>query len=399
MSAETWPLHTLSGLLKESRIPGHAGDKARKLTVKLYGLGAVPKTDPRPGSASTRYYTRRAGQLVYSKLDFLNGAFAIVPPGLDGWETTLDLPAFDVASNVDVQWLVRFLCRPEFYKSFGHLAKGSRKARRVGPEEFLRTKIPLPPLHQQQKIAAILSSVDEAIGASDAVIAQLHVVKKAMMAELLTKGLPGRHTRSKVTDVGEVPEGWIVAPVGECCLIRNDLRKPISAAERAHMAGPFPYYGPTKAIDHIDEYRIEGTYALIGEDGDHFLKFDRWSMTQLVSGRFNVNNHAHIVAGTEHCSAAWFATYFQHRDLSKRLTRQGANRYKLRKATLEELLIPLPGPEEQGRIATMLASVDERIATEREVVGGLSALNAGLASALLTGDLRVRPDASGEAAA
>ncbi len=72
----------LGDILQESRIPGSDGATARKITVKLYGCGVVPKNDGRRGSAATKYYRRRAGQVIYSKLDFLNGAFGIIPPKL-----------------------------------------------------------------------------------------------------------------------------------------------------------------------------------------------------------------------------------------------------------------------------------------------------------------------------
>ena len=70
--------------------------------------------------------------------------------------------------------------------------------------------VPFPPLPEQQKIATILASVDDAIEKTHSVIDQLQVVKKAMMQELLTRGLPGRHTRFKQTEIGEVPEEWAV---------------------------------------------------------------------------------------------------------------------------------------------------------------------------------------------
>ena len=53
----------------------------------------------------------------------------------------------------------------------------------------------VPPLPEQRKIAAILSSVDDAIEKTQAVIDQVQVVKRGLMQELLTRGLPGRHTR------------------------------------------------------------------------------------------------------------------------------------------------------------------------------------------------------------
>jgi type I restriction enzyme, S subunit len=269
---------------------------------------------------------------------------------------------------------------------------GSTNQVELNKTAFLDLALLLPPLSEQRKIAAILSSVDDAIEATQAVIDQLQVVKKAMMAELLTRGLPGRHTRFKPTEIGEVPDEWAVVRVADCCTVRNDLRKPINQAERAKIPGPFPYYGPTRAVGSINEWRLDGTFALIGEDGDHFLKFDRWTMTQLVSGRFNVNNHAHVIAGTPRCSAEWFAVFFQHRDLTATLTRQGANRYKLRKATLEELFIPLPSPNEQATIVQSLASNDARAAVEGEVVQSLRELKSALMSVLLTGEVRVTPD-------
>jgi len=75
----------------------------------------------------------------------------------------------------------------------------------------------LPPLPEQRKIAAILSSVDETIEKTEAVIEQLQVVKKAMMEELLTRGIPGRHTRFKKTEIGEIPEEWEVVALEDAC--------------------------------------------------------------------------------------------------------------------------------------------------------------------------------------
>ena len=58
--------------------------------------------------------------------------------------------------------------------------------------DIKRVGIPLPPLPEQRKIAAILSSVDDAIEKTQAVIDQVQVVKRGLMQELLTRGLPGR---------------------------------------------------------------------------------------------------------------------------------------------------------------------------------------------------------------
>src|SRR5690606_35021401 len=104
-----WGRRTIGESIVESRIPGSSGEVARKLTVKLYGKGVTAKEERRQGSASTTYYSRRAGQFIYSKLDFLNGAFGVIPKSLDGYESTVDLPAFDFLDDVDPRWFVYYV--------------------------------------------------------------------------------------------------------------------------------------------------------------------------------------------------------------------------------------------------------------------------------------------------
>ena len=164
----------------------------------------------------------------------------------------------------------------------------------------------------------------------------------------------------KQTEVGVIPGDWELKPIGESFDICNHLRYPISQDVRKKMVGEYPYYGPTKAQDYINEYRVEGEYALIGEDGDHFLKWRESPMTLLVNGKFNVNNHAHLVKGARNLTS-WFYYFFQNRDLTPYLTRQGAGRYKLTKNTLITIPCALPSPPEQQAIVTALSDMDALI--------------------------------------
>ncbi|TOG60412.1 restriction endonuclease subunit S [Vibrio parahaemolyticus] len=181
-----WKATAVAAFIKESRVPGSTGDIAKKITVKLYGNGVVAKDEKRSGSESTKYYRRSAGQFIYSKLDFLNGAFGIIPEELDGYESTLDLPAFDFLGNVNVEWFTYYVSREEFYSSNLGLANGGRKARRVNPNDLLRIKIPTPSLEEQQKIAAVLSTADQEIKALQHKLEALKQEKKALMQQLLT---------------------------------------------------------------------------------------------------------------------------------------------------------------------------------------------------------------------
>lgn len=204
-------------------------------------------------------------------------------------------------------------------------------------------------------------------------------------AALPNEGRPGyKHTK-----LGWIPEEWDVSRVGDVCQVVNNLRAPLNIEERAGMVGSYPYYGPTGVLGYINEYRIDGTYCLIGEDGDHFLDYTTKPQTLLVSGKFNVNNHAHLVQGTDVCDTEWFFRFFHHRNILPHITRQGAARYKLNKAALEELLIAYPqNLPEQRRIAAVLGAWDRAIATAQELLAAQQERKRGLMQELLTGKRR-----------
>ncbi len=201
----------------------------------------------------------------------------------------------------------------------------------------------------------------------------------------------------KQTEVGVIPEDWELKPIGESFNICNHLRYPISQDVRKKMVGEYPYYGPTRVQDYINEYRVEGEYALIGEDGDHFLKWQESPMTLLINGKFNVNNHAHLVKGTRNLTS-WFYYYFQNKDLTPYLTRQGAGRYKLTKNTLITIPCPLPSPPDQQAIVTVLSDVDALITSLDRLIAKKRYIKQATMQQLLTGKTRL-PGFAGDGSA
>ncbi|MCY0093245.1 restriction endonuclease subunit S [Hoeflea ulvae] len=262
-----------------------------------------------------------------------------------------------------------------------------------------RVKFPLNE-NEQEKIAIILRTVDEAIEKTEALIDKYGLVKAGMMHDLLTRGLtPGGKLRPpreeapdlyKETPIGWIPKEWEFKTIDECANIHNNLRLPLSSEVREGMRGDYPYYGPTGIVGFINEFRADGTYVLIGEDGDHFLKYSYKKMTQKVVGKFNVNNHAHVLSGKDGCSTDWLLYYFLHRDITFWLTRQGAGRYKLNKAALQKLPLALPKPEEQDEIAKHIFFYRNMLDTNGAVLAKLRKQKKGLMHDLLTGEVQVK---------
>ena len=65
----------------------------------------------------------------------------------------------------------------------------------------------------------------------------------------------------------KLPEGWVEAPIGEVFENLDRLRVPLNAKQRAERQGEYPYYGANGLVDHIDDYKYDGEYVLIAEDG------------------------------------------------------------------------------------------------------------------------------------
>ena len=189
--------------------------------------------------------------------------------------------------------------------------------------------------------------------------------------------------------VSMVPDGWAFQRIGNTYHIRNNLRKPISEDERNKNPGPYLYYGPTKAQGSIATFEQDGDYVLIGEDGDHFLKFNKQPMTMLVEGKCTVNNHAHIIEASDTATREWFFYYFMHRDIFSFLSRQGAGRYKLNKASLETIPLLVPPLPEQKKIAQILSTWDKAIATTEKLLANSQQQKKALMQQLLTGKKRL----------
>ena len=62
---DDWEQRKPNNFLTESKIIGHKGNQAKKLTVKLWGKGIQEKQNTYSGSEKTQYYIRKSGQLMY----------------------------------------------------------------------------------------------------------------------------------------------------------------------------------------------------------------------------------------------------------------------------------------------------------------------------------------------
>lgn len=164
-------------------------------------------------------------------------------------------------------------------------------------------------------------------------------------------------------------QGWPEVPLGDVIDIFDHLRVPLNATQRAARQGPFPYYGAQGVIDHVDGYLFDGRYLLIPEDGEN-LNSRKLPIAYFASGRFWVNNHAHIVRGKPGVADDVFLKqWLNNADIGPFVT--GAAQPKLSQGSLKRIPVRLPPLAVQRRIASILGAYDDLIEVNRRRIAVL----------------------------
>jgi type I restriction enzyme, S subunit len=162
---------------------------------------------------------------------------------------------------------------------------------------------------------------------------------------------------------------WPYAKIGDLTVNLDTRRKPVKEADR--KPGPFPYYGASGIVDHVDGYIFEGEHLLIAEDGEN-LRTRQTPIAFMASGRFWVNNHAHIVVGNEKASTRFLQYALLGTDISAYLT--GAVMPKLTQGNLNRIEVPCPPRNIQEKIVGILGPLDDRIVLLRETNSTLESI-------------------------
>lgn len=372
-----WEEHKIKEFVTESNILGHTGKEAKKLTVKLWAKGVVPKENVFSGSENTQYYIRHSGQLMYGKLDFLNCAFGIVPPELDGYESTLDAPAFDM-HDISDKFLLSYVTRKIFYKKNGDIANGSRKAKRIHPDVFGEMPIMVPSLPEQQKIAEFLSTIDTVIEKQKETVSAWEERKKGVMQKLFSQ-----EVRFKADDGSNFPE-WEEKKFSE--IFEKTTNKNTCYGTDKIISVANMYYKEDASVsneDYLKTYNV----MLYGD-----IAFEGHVNKEYSHGRFVLNDigdgivsHIFDVFHPKNLSlysVGFWKEYIRHEPIMGRvLVRCTKSSTMMRNLVAKEFLqelVPVPCLAEQQKIADCLSSLDEVIEKQKATLAAWEELKKGL---------------------
>ena len=265
----------------------------------------------------------------------------------------------------------------------------------VTDSDIKNQKIPLPPLPEQHRIAAVLSAVQDAKEKTGAVIAAAKSLKKSLMRHLFTYGpVPAGAAESvplTETEIGLVPEGWDVVRLGDVAETRKETVDPRNSKSKyVGLEHINPGECSLKRFGYSDDVRSAKSKFYLGDilygklrpylDKCVLVDFEGICSTDI------------IVVKTNNNASNTFLSYFLHTDEFREYaakTMTGVNHPRTSWRALSQFLIPLPPLPTQQKIASILSTVDQKIEAEENKKKALDELFRSLLHNLMTGKIRV----------
>ncbi len=262
--------------------------------------------------------------------------------------------------------------------------------------------IPIPPIPEQKKIAAILSSVDRVIETTQEAISQLQKVKRGLMQQLLTKGIPGWNKEYKNTVIGKIPDGWNLMTLEDVGTWKSGGTP--SKKNQTYWNGSIPWVSAkdmkcdrlSKTIDYITDLGAASGTQVVSSGS--ILVVVRG---MILAHSFPVTLTLQTVAFNQDIKAlipsekflSEFILYWLQYNRNNILALVSEATHGTKRLLQEELLsFPIPHSPipEQKKISGILTSIDKRIEAEEAKKAQVEKIKQGLMQQLLVGKIRVK---------
>jgi type I restriction enzyme S subunit len=256
-------------------------------------------------------------------------------------------------------------------------------------------KIPVPSIETQEQIANYLdvelNRINDLIQAKESQLTLLSEKRQTLITQAVTKGL---NPKVKLKDsgidwLGEIPKHWGVKALKFECKFFNYKRIPLSSEERATHEKIYDYYGASGVIDKVGDYLFDGEYILVGEDGANLLSRSS-PLAFKASGKFWVNNHAHILK-PEFGNIDYWTFLLETFDYTIYVT--GSAQPKLTIDNLANIRLPIPPVDEQNEISNFMnkeiALIDKIYSVTKSSIELLKERHSSIITAAVTGQLEI----------
>lgn len=363
---------------------------------------------------------------IYARCDVRSGDVLLTKDGANTGNACLntEIEPFSLLSSVAflrtegtgncASFILQYLLSTEAQKRLKDLMAGNAIPR-LTLQKIKAFETPIPPPHEQRCIAEILSTVDEAIEQTEALIAKTQQIKAGLMHDLFTRGVtPDGRLRPprdeapqlyKQSPLGWIPKEWEVSSLRQVAEIRTGIAKnagrvlvkpaTVQYLRVANVQDGFLDLTEMKTIQieasDLERYQVLPNDVLMNEGGD-LDKLGRGAIWPGSNEPCVHQNHVFVVRCGARVNPA-FLNAWTGSPVARRYFmvagKQTTNLASINKTQLGRLSVLVPPPLEQSAIARALETQEERLLSETEEIAKLRLLKAGLMHDLLTGRVRV----------
>ena len=313
----------------------------------------------------------KSNSIIYSTVRPNQSHYGIIKEQPENFLVSTGFTVIDVNMEKAVpDYIYYVLTQKEITEHLQAIAEQSVSAYpSLKPSDIENLEVLLPDIDTQKATVAILGVIDEKIK-------QNTEINNNLYEQMLSIFNNARRTSA-----------WNKHKLSDVLIFFDNLRKPLSSIQREKMAHIYPYYGAASIVDYVEDYLFDGTYILISEDGANVIDSFGHPLTQYTYGKFWVNNHAHIVKGTNGYSEA--LVYAMLGTLNMQSIVTGAAQPKINQANLRNFEAVLPESEEAQVLSELLNPMLQQILHHEQENEKLSELRDILLPQLMSGALDV----------
>lgn len=366
-------------------------DKRYRLVTVRRGFGGVDLRGEYLGKdiLVKNYFRARQGDFLISKRQIAHGACGVVPESLDGAVVSNEYNVFVPNQGTNIEMFNLMMQLPHYTRLFYLMSDGVHIEKLLfKTQDWMRRQLAMPPIEEQRKIAAILTTQDKVIELKEKCLAEKQRQKKYLMQQLLTgkKRLPGFSEEWKKVKIGS-----FIKEIDERSTVNNQYE--ILSVTKNGMVFQSSHFNKQIASENNVGYKVvrRGNLA--------FSTMNLWMGsldtlricdTGIVSPAYKVfefNQSLIVVNFAENYMKSAEMIW-----LYKANSEQGASIVR-RNLDLQALLnseVALPDISEQTAIAEVLSAADHEIDLLRQDIEQEKQKKKALMQLLLTGIVRVK---------
>lgn len=371
-------------------------------SVTTRRINEIKKLEFKDAPSRARRLIKRNDVIMSTVRPYLK-AFAKINIEKDNLVCSTGFAVLRAKKNINHEFLFQSILSDYYIQQLSNKMVGSNYPA-VNSSDVRESNIILPPLEEQEKIASILSTVDEQIDNVDALIEKNKELKKGLMQTLLTKGIG--HTKFKKTEIGEIPEEWDVIKffdfVDKIIDFRGRTPKKLGmdwgngdiqalSANNVKMGKIDFSLECYLASEELYEKWMSGNEL---KNGDIIMTMEAplGNVALVPDERKYILSQRVIALKTKDFINNKFMKYMLMSDgvqrqletLSTGTTAKGINQ-----KNLARVYVKIPMIKEQEKIASILFKIDEKIEEYQNKKQKLEEIKKGLMQQLLTGKIRV----------